>query len=61
MTRPLDPRVAAKLAAAAQRRLSAADVDAYQRTPISDEEREEVLAQLRWFRGRYPTGAERLA
>jgi hypothetical protein len=29
--------------------------------PISDAEREDALALVRWFRRRYPTGAERLA
>jgi hypothetical protein len=29
--------------------------------PIDDDERNEVLALVRWFIRRYPTGAERLA
>jgi hypothetical protein len=29
--------------------------------PISDEERDETLALIRWFRRRYPTPGERLA
>ena len=29
--------------------------------PITDDERESVLALVRWFRRRYPTPAERLA
>jgi hypothetical protein len=44
-----------------ERRLSAAEVDAYHHAPISAEERREVLAQARWFRRRYPTGGARLA
>ncbi len=28
--------------------------------PISDEEREEILSLVRWFRRRYPTPLERL-
>ena len=31
------------------------------RRSIRDEEREEVLALVRWFTRRYPTGEERLA
>ena len=61
MTRFPDLAVRAKVSAAAERRLSVAEVEAYLRTPISDAEREEVRAQLRWFRRRYPTGADRLA
>jgi hypothetical protein len=40
--------------------LSAAAVRAYLDDPISDAEREEVLSLIRWFRRRYPTGADRL-
>jgi hypothetical protein len=61
MTRITDSDVRARLSAAAERRLSVAEVEAYVRTPISDAEREEVRAQIRWFRRRYPTGADRLA
>jgi len=61
MTRSPDLAVRARVRAAAERRLSVAEVEAYLRTPISDAEREEVRAQLRWFRRRYPTGADRLA
>lgn len=34
---------------------------AYRDAPVSDAERDEVLALVRWFRRRYPTGADRLA
>lgn len=34
---------------------------AYLDAPISEAERDEVLALIRWFRRRYPTPAERLA
>jgi hypothetical protein len=40
--------------------LSAAAVRAYLDAPISDAEREKVLELVRWFRRRYPTGADRL-
>lgn len=61
MTRFSEPVVRARVSAAAERRLSVAEVEAYLRTPVSDTEREDVLAQLRWFCRRYPTGADRLA
>ena len=61
MTGVPDPVVRARVIAAAERRLSVAEVEAYLRTPVSDAEREDVLAQVRWFRRRYPTGADRLA
>ncbi len=60
MTRVPDPGVRARVSAAAERRLSVAEVEAYLRTPVSDAEREGVRAQIRWFRRRYPTGADRL-
>lgn len=37
------------------------DAEAYLRTPVSEEEREGVLEQVRWFTRRYPTALERLA
>ena len=48
-------------AAAAERVLSAEEAQAYLDQPISDSERHEVLALVRWFRGRYDTPAARLA
>jgi len=41
--------------------LSASDARAYRNKPISEAERDEVLSLVRWFRRRYPTGADRLA
>jgi len=41
--------------------LGPAEARAYLDAPISEAEREEVLALVRWFRRRYPTPAERLA
>jgi hypothetical protein len=47
--------------AVSERRLAPAEVEAYLGTPVSEAERDEVLSQVRWFRRRYPTGADRLA
>jgi len=41
--------------------LGPAEARAYLDAPISEAEREEVLALVHWFRRRYPTPAERLA
>ncbi|MGQ0734512.1 MAG: hypothetical protein ACT4QD_12760 [Acidobacteriota bacterium] len=56
-----DRQASARLAAAVDRRLSREEIEAYLKTPVSAGERDEVLALVRWFRRRYPTGAERLA
>jgi hypothetical protein len=45
----------------AERKLSAEEFDAYVKAPMSDEEREEILASIAWFTRRYPTAAQRLA
>ena len=45
----------------AERRLSPLEAREYLETPISDSERDEVLALVRWFRRRYPTPLDRLA
>jgi hypothetical protein len=57
----LSPEVAAKLKALAERELSREEFEAALRTPIGDEEREEILSLIRWFRRRYPTPRDRLA
>jgi hypothetical protein len=44
-----------------QRQVTGPEAAAYLATPISEAEREEVVALIRWFRRRYPTGADRLA
>jgi hypothetical protein len=44
-----------------QREVTAAEAAAYLAVPISEAEREEAVALVRWFRRRYPTGADRLA
>lgn len=45
----------------AERQVTAADAAAYLAAPISEVEREEAVALIRWFRRRYPSGADRLA
>jgi len=43
------------------RTVSVAEMQAYLDAPMSDFEREQILELARWFRERYPTGAERLS
>jgi len=50
-----------RIAAAVGRELSTEEARAYLDQPIAPEEREEVLALVRWFTTRYPTPALRLA
>jgi hypothetical protein len=45
----------------ADRQVTAAEAAAYLAAPISEAEREQAVALIRWFRRRYPTGADRLA
>jgi hypothetical protein len=59
MTTPI-PEWRLRLRAEAERQLSPAEAKAYLETPVSDAEREDVLALNRWFTTRYPTGADRL-
>ena len=58
---PPSPELRRRLLAEADRQLSPAEAKAYLDAPISDAERDDVLALRRWFTARYPTGAERLA
>ena len=51
----------ARVRALAERRLSAEEFEAYVQAPMSDAEREEILASIAWFMRRYPTPGERLA
>ena len=44
-----------------ERTLEPAEAREYLEAPITQAERDEVLALVRWFRRRYPTPAERLA
>ena len=51
----------ARLRAWTERQLTAEEARPWLDSPISDDERAEVLALVGWFRRRYPTPAERLA
>jgi hypothetical protein len=64
MTKRFEPpasTVLADLRRQAQRRLSAHELAAYVDAPMSEEERDEILALIDWFTRRYPTPSERLA
>lgn len=51
----------ARIAAEAERSLSPEAAAAYLAAPVSESERNDAVALIRWFRRRYPSGAERLA
>lgn len=51
----------ADLASFHNRALEPAEARKYLEAPITQAERDEVLALVAWFRRRYPTPAERLA
>jgi hypothetical protein len=51
----------ARITAEAERSLSPEAAAAYLAAPVSESERNDALALIRWFRRRYPSGAERLA
>jgi hypothetical protein len=44
-----------------ERTSSEGEVRAYLTAPVSDDERNDVLSLVRWFRPRYPKPADRLA
>jgi hypothetical protein len=58
-----DPRVSSTSIgrSAPDRALGAAQARQYLDAPITDAERDEILALIRWFRRRYPAPADRLA
>ena len=58
---PPTPAALNRVSAMAERRLTIAEFDNYVNAPMSDQEREEILASVAWFRKRYPTPADRLA
>lgn len=60
MERP-DAAALARLREMAERRLSPEEFEAYVDAPMSDEEREEIIASITWFMRRYPTPGERLS
>lgn len=47
--------------ALADRPMGVEEFEAYVNAPMSDEEREEILASVSWFMRRYPTAGQRLA
>ena len=56
---PLSDAAVARLRAYAELRLTADEVQAWLSVPISEEEREDALSLIRWFRRRYPEPAQR--
>ena len=62
MTRATTPPLLLdRIRAFAERKLPTDEFIRIWRIPIGDDEREEVRSLVRWFKGRYPTPAERLA
>ena len=61
MTRAGPSGLAARILEQSERTLSAEEARAYLAAPISDDEREEILSLIRWFRRRYSTPGSRLA
>jgi hypothetical protein len=51
----------ARLETLSARTLSTEEARAWIEAPIGDDEREQVLSLVRWFRRRYPTPLDRLA
>ena len=58
---PPSAKALARAVAIANRTLTPEEFGAATAAPMTDEEREGILAIVRWFRRRYPTPAERLA
>ena len=58
---PPTPEALNRVTEFAERRLTAAEFNDYVNAPMSDQELEEILASVAWFRKRYPTPAERMA
>ena len=56
----IDPEALERARALADRRVSAEELQAAERQPLSPAEREGILSLVRWFRRRYPTPADRL-
>ncbi len=54
-------RTALRATEASERQVTGPEAAAYLSVPISETEREQAVALIRWFRRRYPTGADRLA
>ncbi len=63
MTTPFaqpSPEQLARLRELSERRLSAAELDAYVGAPWTDAEREATTELIAWFMRRYPTAIDRL-
>ena len=58
---PPSPEALERVRQLAERQLSAEEFDAYVHAPMSEAERQEILASGAWFTKRYPTPGERLA
>ena len=58
---PISESARAQLAELANRELGVEEWRAQAAIPLAPEEVEHTLALVRWFRGRYPTAASRLA
>jgi hypothetical protein len=58
---PPPPELVAELRLVAERRLSAAEFEAYVAAPMSAEEHQQLVELIDWFMTRYPTPAARLA
>lgn len=54
------PEALAEVERLSERQLTADELAAYLRAPMSDAEREEILSLIAWFTRRYPTPGERL-
>jgi len=54
-------RTALRAIEESERQVTGPEAAAYLSVPISETEREQAVALIRWFRRRYPTGADRLA
>jgi hypothetical protein len=50
-----------RVRAIAERQLSCEELNAYVNAPMTEAERQEILASIAWFTERYPTPGERLA
>jgi hypothetical protein len=57
----ISPEALMRIRDLAERELSLEEFDAYIHAPMTDEEREDILQSIAWFRKRYPTAGERLA
>lgn len=50
-----------RVRALTERRLTAEELKAGLAAPMADQERQQIISLIRWFRRRYPTPGERLA